>query len=150
MILASSNHSDLVADFFCGSGTTPFVASKHGRRFIACDETFRAIHTTRSRLTDLSTPFSLERDSAIALPIDPAPKSVKIEISDGSVCLKTKLDLDYWEVDPSWDRVTFKSAAQAKRPTRSGEIARELKIKVGSNPCIRLVTAKGEQFQLNI
>jgi len=150
IILASSNPGDLVADFFCGSGTTPFVASKHARKFIGCDETFRAIHTTRSRLTDLSAVFSLERDSVVALPISPASSSVKLDASDGSICLRTKLDLDYWEIDPAWDGITFKSVAQAKRPMRSGEIPHELKIKVGSNLCIRLVTAKGEQFQLNV
>jgi DNA modification methylase len=150
IILASSNRGDLVADFFCGSGTTPFVASKHGRKFVSCDETFRAIHTTRSRLTDLSAAFSLERDSVVPLTMSPAPKSVKFDVSHDSICLKTRLDLDYWEVDPAWDGVTFKSLAQAKRPARSGEIPHELKIKVGSKPCIRLVTAKGEQFQLNI
>jgi DNA modification methylase len=150
IILASSKPGDIVADFFCGSGTTPFVTAKHGRKFIACDETFRAIHTTRSRLADLSVVFSLERDSQVPLPLISAPKSVKVEFSDGSVCIKTKLDIDYWEVDPAWDGITFKSAVQAKRPARSGRIPHELKIKVGSNPCIRLVTAKGEQFQLHI
>jgi DNA modification methylase len=150
IVLASSNVEDLIADFFCGSGTTPFVASKHRRNFLACDETFRALHTTRSRLADLSTPFSLERDTTTAFPLLPAPKSLKLDISDDMICLKTKLELDYWEVDPNWDGITFKSAAQAKRPTRNGHIPNELKIKAGGNPCIRLVTTSGEQFQLNV
>ncbi|MDQ2690877.1 MAG: site-specific DNA-methyltransferase, partial [Chloroflexota bacterium] len=76
MILASSNPGDLVADFFCGSGTTPLVAAGHGRGFIACDETFRALHTTRSRLTHSQTPFALERDTRLTSPLSPAPKSV--------------------------------------------------------------------------
>lgn len=150
VILASSNPGDLVADFFCGSGTTPFVASKHGRKFIACDASFRALHTTRGRLADLQAPFSLEHDSVISWPLQPTPRSVKVEISNNSICLKTDLDLDYWEVDPDWDGITFRSAAQARRPVRSGEIPRELKIKAGHNVCIRLVTAKGEQSQLNV
>ena len=150
IVLASSNPGDLVADFFCGSGTTPFVASKYGRRFIACDETFRALHTTRSRLADLSSAFSLEYGTTIPLTLNPAQKSLRVDISDQSICLKTKLDLDYWEVDPAWDGKLFKSAAQAKRPARSDQIPHELKIKAGSNPCIRLVTAKGEQFQLHV
>ncbi|HSA99134.1 MAG TPA: site-specific DNA-methyltransferase, partial [Anaerolineales bacterium] len=29
IVLASSNPGDVVADFFCGSGTTPFVAAQH-------------------------------------------------------------------------------------------------------------------------
>jgi DNA modification methylase len=150
IILASSNPGDLVADFFCGSGTTPYVASKHGRNFLACDETFRALHTTRSRLADLPSAFALEHDVTIPLAVRPAPTSLRVELSDQSICLRTKLDLDYWEVDPAWDGKTFRSAAQAKRLARSAEILHELKIKVGNNPCIRLVTAKGEQYQLHV
>lgn len=150
IVLASSNPGDLVADFFCGSGTTLFAAVKHGRKFVACDETFRALHTTRSRLADLSTPVALEHDSELSYPAVPAPQSIRVEISEDTVCLKTKLDIDYWEVDPAWDGTIFKSAAQAKRPVRSGNIPLELKIKAGSNPCIRLVTATGEHFQLNV
>ena len=150
IILASSNPGDIVADFFCGSGTTPFVAAKHGRTFVACDETFRAIHTTRSRLAGLPASFSLEHDADIALAIQPAPKSVETKIAKNSVSLETDLDLDYWEVDPVWDGKIFRSAAQAQRSIRSGEIPHELKIKAGSNICIRIVTAEGEQFQLNV
>ena len=150
IILASSNPGDMVADFFCGSGTAPFVAARHGRRFLASDETFRALHTTRSRLADLCAPFSLEHDSNFPLHLKAAPKSTRVQILDDSICLKTKLDVDYWEVDPAWDGEIFRSAAQAKRPVRSGEIPLELKTKIGGSICIRLVTTKGEQFQLNI
>jgi site-specific DNA-methyltransferase (adenine-specific) len=150
IILASSNPGDIVADFFCGSGTTPFVAAKHGRIFVACDEMYRALHTTRSRLADLQTPFRLERDVSLPVEIQPAPNSVEVEVAEQSICLKTSLDLDFWEVDPAWDGEIFQSAAQGKRSIRSGEIPHELKIKTGRNTCIRLVTAEGEQFQLNV
>jgi len=50
IIRASSNEGDLVADFFCGSGTTPAVAEKNNRKWIACDLGRFAIHTTRKRL----------------------------------------------------------------------------------------------------
>ena len=50
IILASSNPGDLVADFFCGSGTTLAVAEKLGRRWIGCDLSRYAIHLTRKRL----------------------------------------------------------------------------------------------------
>jgi site-specific DNA-methyltransferase (adenine-specific) len=150
IILASSNPGDLVADFFCGSGTTPYVAAKHERTFIACDEMFRALHTTRSRLTGLPSSFIFDREVTLPCEIKPAPGSVKADVSEQSICLKTGLDLDYWEVDPSWDGNIFRSAAQARRSIRSGEIPYELKIKTGRNICIRLVTAEGEQFQLNV
>lgn len=50
IIRASSNEGDLVADFFCGSGTTMAVAEKLGRRWIGVDLGRYAIHTTRKRL----------------------------------------------------------------------------------------------------
>ncbi|MDO8436853.1 MAG: DNA methyltransferase [Nitrosomonadaceae bacterium] len=50
IIKASSNEGDLVADFFCGSGTTVAVAEKMGRKWIATDLGKFAIHTTRKRL----------------------------------------------------------------------------------------------------
>jgi site-specific DNA-methyltransferase (adenine-specific) len=150
IILASSRPGDLVADFFSGSGTTAFVAAKHDRKFIAIDQTFRAIHTTRNRLIDTHSSFTLEREtsSSIARPISRG--STKVKSVAGVVSLKTKLELDYWELDPNWDGKIFKSAAQAKRPERSGHLPLELKIKTGSNICIRLVTIRGKLYQLNI
>ena len=50
IIKASSNEDDLVADFFCGSGTTAAVAEKLGRKWIATDLGKFAIHTTRKRM----------------------------------------------------------------------------------------------------
>jgi len=50
IIQASSNEGDLIADFFCGSGTTAAVAEKLGRKWIATDLGKFAIHTTRKRL----------------------------------------------------------------------------------------------------
>jgi adenine-specific DNA-methyltransferase len=50
VILASSNVGDLVADFFCGSGTALAVAEKLGRKWIGCDLGRFAVHTSRKRL----------------------------------------------------------------------------------------------------
>ena len=50
IVKASSNEGDLVADFFCGSGTTAAVAEKLGRKWIATDLGKFGIHTTRKRL----------------------------------------------------------------------------------------------------
>ena len=50
IIHSSTNEGDLVADFFCGSGTTAAVAEKLGRRWICSDLGKFAIHTTRKRL----------------------------------------------------------------------------------------------------
>src|SRR6266536_1615686 len=53
IILASSNPGDLVADFFCGSGTTAAVAERLGRRWITSDLGRFAIHTSRKRLLSI-------------------------------------------------------------------------------------------------
>ena len=50
IIKASSNEGDLVADFFCGSGTTAAAAEKLGRKWICTDLGKFAIHTTRKRM----------------------------------------------------------------------------------------------------
>ena len=50
IIKASSNDGDLVADFFCGSGTTLAVAEKLGRKWIGSDLGRFSIHTTRKRM----------------------------------------------------------------------------------------------------
>jgi adenine specific DNA methylase Mod len=47
---ASSNEGDLVADFFCGSGTTLAVAEKNNRKWIGSDLGKFGIHTSRKRM----------------------------------------------------------------------------------------------------
>jgi adenine-specific DNA-methyltransferase len=53
IILASSNKGDIVADFFCGSGTTLVVAEKLDRRWIGCDSSNYAINITYKRILDI-------------------------------------------------------------------------------------------------
>jgi len=50
VIKASSNEGDLIADFFCGSGTTAAVAEKLGRKWITTDLGRFSVHTARKRL----------------------------------------------------------------------------------------------------
>jgi DNA modification methylase len=50
IIKVSSSEDDLVADFFCGSGTTLAVAEKLGRKWIGSDLGRFAVHTTRKRM----------------------------------------------------------------------------------------------------
>jgi len=53
IILASSNENDLVADFFCGSGTTLVVAEKLRRRWIGADLSKFTINLSRKRLLEI-------------------------------------------------------------------------------------------------
>ncbi len=68
IVLASSNEGDIVADFFCGSGTLAAVAEKLGRRWVCCDMSKYAIHITRKRLLGIANSKTLgakvtDRDS---------------------------------------------------------------------------------------
>lgn len=60
IIAASSNEGDLVADFFCGSGTTLSVAASLGRRWIGCDIGRFAVHSARKRLLNMQKPGPFE------------------------------------------------------------------------------------------
>ena len=53
IIKASSNENDLIADFFCGSGTTLSVAEKLNRKWIGCDLGKFATHISRKRLINV-------------------------------------------------------------------------------------------------
>ena len=58
VIKASSNEGDVVADFFCGGGTTLAVAQKLKRRFIGCDSSRVAISVTLDRLVKVGEEMS--------------------------------------------------------------------------------------------
>ena len=152
IILASSNPGDLVADFFCGSGTTPLVAARLGRRFLAVDATSRAIYTARSRLVLLPAgPFAIKHQSS-GLPLENSQASpVRIKPGAHEITIAPADALVYWEIDPDWDGQVFRSAVQAVRPLRTGSIADCLPLpesKTGRNLCVRALTTQGQQFQL--
>ncbi len=69
IIEASSNEGDLVADFFCGSGTTAAVAEKLGRKWIVTDLGKFAIHTTRKRLIGVQRELKKEGEDYRAFEI---------------------------------------------------------------------------------
>lgn len=157
IILASSRPDDLVADFFCGSGTTAGVAIKTGRNFIASDATWRAIHTTRSRLIrSNSASFTLERDSRVPELIQPVVDArvpeLYLDRNNASVrILSATPDLEYWEVDPDYDGRVFHSAAQAIRPLKKTDIQRELVLNPGdlkNRIAVRLLYTNGDQYQI--
>ena len=51
IIKASSNENDVVADFYCGSGTTFAVAKALNRNFIGCDINADAVRISNERLS---------------------------------------------------------------------------------------------------
>ncbi len=158
IILASSNPGDLVADFFCGSGTMAITAARHGRVFIANDVSYRAVHTTRARLVNLSVhPFALCYLSGEPRPFDDRQLSHSLGLSRVGrlVFLQTDSpeDIDYWEVDPAWDGKLMRSAAQAIRPHRKGLISTRLELPTGLHTALlrgRVVDIHGNTYFLAI
>jgi site-specific DNA-methyltransferase (adenine-specific)/adenine-specific DNA-methyltransferase len=60
VVASGSNEGDLVADFFCGSGTTAAVAEKLGRKWIVSDLGKFGIHTTRKRMIGVQRELKAE------------------------------------------------------------------------------------------
>jgi site-specific DNA-methyltransferase (adenine-specific) len=155
VISASSNPGDLVADFFCGSGTLPLVASRLGRRFIASDVTWRAVHTTQIRLVEGSPlPYTLAHLEGHPRSFERFPGKVSIHQSDLSIDLaETVPELDYWEVDPAWDGSVFRSVLQASRPRAKASLARSVALPAQmprERLCIRMVDVDGRIYQSEI
>ena len=59
IIKATTSEKSIVADFFCGSGTTLAVAEKLGRRWIGADLGRFSIHTTRKRMLQVQRELHL-------------------------------------------------------------------------------------------
>jgi DNA modification methylase len=60
IIKASTNEGDLVADFFCGSGSTMAVAEKLNRKWIGSDLGKFSVHTSRKRMIDVQRKLKSE------------------------------------------------------------------------------------------
>ena len=75
IILASTKENDLLADFFCGSGTTLSVAEKLGRRWIGCDSNYHAIHMSKKRILNI---YSSNDMLEWKLKFNKSPRSFKI------------------------------------------------------------------------
>jgi len=140
IILASSNPDEVVADFFCGSGTTPVVADRLGRRWLACDQSPPAIHTTYRRfmLKHVNKPFTVwkadeeKTRSSLQLLIALSQSGAQITMKlEGLQSDKASPDifpenLVLWEVDWDYDRRVFCSQSQAVRPWREDFIDLQL------------------------
>lgn len=147
IIRASSNAGDLVADFFCGSGTTLLVAARQGRRFIGVDATWRAIHTTRKRLVSLpSKPFNIWQEKNISIPR--MNKPILSSVNGSSISIAESSELDYWELDPDWKGIPFNSAVQSFRPLRSSKIPQKVDFNIlGKNIKLRAVSIDGDVYE---
>ncbi len=146
MILASSNPGDLVADFFCGSGTAAVVAARLGRRFLAADVTWRAVHVTRTRLIREGIPFILEHQESFSPQWKPLADEW-VHLQEGQITLRPPFALDYWEIDEAWNGQVFHSHRQAIRARHQAQAADTLQVTPRGEICIRAVSVEGECYQ---
>ena len=140
LVRAFSHPQDWVADFFCGSGTTPAVAGRLGRRWVACDRAPLALHTTYRRLLLEATPpgflvqvqegFETHATLQPRLRLERAGDGLEIHLTglEGPGPLEFPADVDLWEIDPDHDGVCFRSRAQAVRPWRSEALPLSLRL----------------------
>jgi DNA modification methylase len=160
IIRASTNPGDLVADFFCGAGTTGIVARRLARRFILSDLQDRAIRTTRSRLVlthqdaqEIGEPVYLQREGSLSpesfLSMEDLGEK-PLDISGSSLSLPDDLAsrVEYWEIDPDWKGGVFQSKYQAARPWRKGDLPATIVIpRRGEQVCLRIFLVSGERAQ---
>ena len=113
--------------------------------------TFRAdaiTSGTRSRLVSTATTASLTH-AAPALFY--AWDGITRLEGDTAYLTGDGIDLvNYWEVDPDWDGVVFRSAGQAVRPLRKGAIPAEIALTAGSwgKTAGRVVDVFGKMIQI--
>jgi len=152
IIAAASNPGSLVADFYCGSGTTARVCEEMERNWVAADTSSIAVQTTISRLIKYkSRPFKVERIEAkgnvkepgniiklkkpqiykakdvfnICLGIEnytPAPEKRPLLREEYAV----NSIIDFWEIDFDYNGEVFCSDIQVVRDKNSFDKSLEL------------------------
>jgi DNA modification methylase len=130
VIEAASRPGDLVADFFCGSGTTLAVAEKLGRRWIGCDVGSVAVHTAKKRLLALPgcSAFDLLSPAGTA-PVEAAFGEAKVTATSEAGSITIRLAeaerVDHWAVDWAYDGQVFRSGSHASRTKKGGALVVE-------------------------
>jgi DNA modification methylase len=140
IILASSNPGDLVADFFCGAGTSLISAQRLGRHWLGCDHTSLAIQTSYRRLLledddhegfELWRDARLEKDPGIELEVQwkPNQRQLKLQGIEGSRAPQAFPDnIAFWELDRAFDGSIFHSQLQQVRPFQADDLKLSMEI----------------------
>jgi DNA modification methylase len=164
IIKASSNEGDTVADFVCGSGTLPVVAERLGRRWLACDASPRAIHTTTKRLLDTPgcAPFEVwsaatrqQHGARVEIDCRLGRRTLQVELRDYQADVPDDMrprirgfqDLvDYWEIGLGDCEGALCSRWQSFR-SKARELVTRAEIRMDSRPSdsvtVRIVDVLG-------
>lgn len=136
IVRASSCPGDLVADFFCGSGTTLVVAEQLGRRWLGVDVSAQAVAAARRRLLarPLQAPFVVLAgpgsgpwcEQAVAWPVRVAAVVERRAVIVRLVGPAGAFDaLAYWAVDFAACEGSFHHDWHAARPRPGAALATE-------------------------
>lgn len=167
IIRASSNEGDLVADFFCGSGTLAAMAERLGRRWLACDASPRAVHTTTKRLLETPgcAPFEVwsagvhqPHDAQVQVSCHLRGRTLQVELRDYQFDVPDDIrprihgfqDLvDYWEISVGGCDGAFCSRWQSFRSKARPELVTRAEIQVAGDPpgpvAVRIVDVLGRE-----
>jgi DNA modification methylase len=137
IIRASSSPGDLVADFFCGSGTTAVVADRLDRRWIACDHLPLAIATTHRRLLlgPASRPYGIQSSEPPAMMGGlklrvrrGAGRAASVHLAGIATAPEIRFpdDIVCWETDWEYDQTTFISRSHQVRGWQDKELGLDL------------------------
>ena len=147
VIKTSTEKGDLIADFFCGSGTTLAVAEKLERNWIGVDIGHYSIHEIKKRLLRIpnNNPFDIfniisshqpgqTSSPVITLDIEVDESKLKITIVD--FILKKRLPetrthnfidyIDYWAVDWNHQNEIFEPKWYSYREMRGKKVLRNI------------------------
>ncbi|HBG22142.1 MAG TPA: hypothetical protein DDW83_02670 [Peptococcaceae bacterium] len=144
IINGHSNEGDMVADFFCGSGTTGAVAEKLGRRWIMADAsrlayklTYKRLLNQQSKFISQAAQYPLPSIGSLVLKQSVISRSegfdtIKVELIDYHIDMDSlplqisdQLErvitsdplalIEYWMVDPDYDGKVFQGRWQSCR-----------------------------------
>jgi DNA modification methylase len=166
ILIASSRPGDLVLDAFCGAGTTPAVAARLGRRWLACDASPVALGTTHRRLLlqPATPPYSTWR-AGPPLPWGGIDAAVTGRRSDRAIELRSlrspagetidpQSSLATWEIDVRPEATGFRSRIQIARPWRSPRIATHARLPEtpapGATVRVRAADFDGNAYQTDL
>ncbi len=158
ILLASSAEGDLVADFFCGSGTTLAAASRLGRRWIGVDRSPLAIQTSYRRMLLSNREPGFELLASDRPQPEPSLKPLIYVFKDEGLVRLTGLEgsrapqafpgnVVVWELDANPSSGAFQSQARAVRPWGDEELALELRLperSSGEHLAVRVVDTVGD------
>ncbi|MGV8018694.1 MAG: DNA methyltransferase [Ignavibacteria bacterium] len=108
IINSSTNENDLIADFFCGCGTTIAVAEKSNRQWLGVDISHLAVKLIKKRLTDKIENTTLRKEYDSTIEIYGFPK----DVASARALARQDYDIENTESDKKYPTKNTKGRLQ--------------------------------------